>query len=213
MDQGLLQRFGKEFEQDSMIFCEFEIGNDFYLIQTGKVRISKIVNNREKIMDILGPGDIFGEMAILEKQPRSATAVAITKVISLHFNRENFVSLMNSQPPLAFKLMVIFSKRIYDAKKRALILLLDDVQAKVASVLLMLAEKDIGSIYSQRELSLSTTADDIANWCAESTESVQSVLDLWSKMGKIDLYTDKVMVYNVNDLNRIISTRKQISKS
>ena len=95
---GLSNKFGKSFDPGKIIFCEFEPGGDFYLIQTGKVKISKIVKDTEKTMDFLGPGDIFGEMAILEEAPRSATATAVDTVSALHFNRDNFVTLMTSQP-------------------------------------------------------------------------------------------------------------------
>ena len=104
---GLFNKFGKQFNTGEIIFCEFEPGNSFYLIQTGRVKISKVVKDKEKTMDILSVGDIFGEMAILEEQPRSATATAIEPVTVLHFDRDNFVSMMMSQPQLAFKLLVV----------------------------------------------------------------------------------------------------------
>ncbi|EMO25965.1 cyclic nucleotide-binding domain protein [Leptospira interrogans serovar Bataviae str. HAI135] len=112
-----------------------------FLIQSGKVKIVKTVPNPTKkedylikTLDILEQGDVFGEMAILEEQPRSATAIAISEVKVLNFNRANFELLMTKNPMLALKILTILSVRINDAKRRLLILLMDDIQGKVADV-------------------------------------------------------------------------------
>ncbi len=111
------------------------------MIQSGRVQILKIMGDIEKTIDILQPGEIFGEMAILEEAPRSATAVALDQVKALEFNRENFEILMQGNPQIALKLLKLFTKRIYDQKRRFMILTLDNIEARVADVFLMLAEK------------------------------------------------------------------------
>ena len=206
--ESLTSKFGKEFQPGQMIFCEFEPGDDFFLIQKGKVKISKIVKDKEKTMDILEPGDIFGEMAILEEQPRSASASAVDNVTVLHFNRSNFVTLMSSQPQLAFKLLVIFTKRIYDARRRLKILLLDDVQAKVCDTFLMLSEKE-PNYRDLKEVVLRITADGIAHWCGEPIDNVQPILGHWAKIGKVELYADRIHVNNLNDCRRLVATKRK----
>ncbi len=208
---GLFNKFGKQFNTGEIIFCEFEPGNSFYLIQTGRIKISKVVKDKEKTMDILGVGDIFGEMAILEEQPRSATATAIEPVTVLHFDRDNFVSMMMSQPQLAFKLLVVFSKRIYDAKRRLMILLLDDIQSKIADVFLMLAEKE-PTFANMREVSFPVTIDDVANWAGTGTDQVSEQLNHWAKIGKIELYSDRIFVRNMADFKRIVAQKRKVEK-
>jgi CRP/FNR family transcriptional regulator, cyclic AMP receptor protein len=208
---GLFNKFGKQFNTGEILFCEFEPGNSFYLIQTGRVKISKVVKDKEKTMDILGVGDIFGEMAILEEQPRSATATAIEPVTVLHFDRDNFVSMMMSQPQLAFKLLVVFSKRIYDAKRRMMILLLDDIQSKIADVFLMLAEKE-PTYANMREVSFPVTADDVANWAGTTVDQVSEQLNHWAKVGKIELYNDRIFVRNMADFKRIVAQKRKTEK-
>jgi len=205
---GLSNKFGKTFDPGKIIFCEFEPGGDFYLIQSGKVKITKIVQDTEKTMDILGPGDIFGEMAILEEAPRSASATALDNVSTLHFNRDNFVTLMTSQPQLAFKLLTIFTKRIYDARRRLIILLLDDIQAKVCDVFLMLSEKEPNA-KDLNEIVLNITVEDVAHWCGETPDKVQPVLAHWLKLGKVELYADRIHVFHLNDCRRIVSMRRK----
>ena len=141
-DARFIEKFGVDYAPNEIIFCEFEPGQDFYFINSGRVRIVKIINNREKTLDVLEPGDVFGEMAILEEEPRSASAIAMDAVKVLKFHRDNFDALLAGNPQLAYKLLIVFSKRIYDAKRRLMILLLGEPQLKVMDVMCMLAEQD-----------------------------------------------------------------------
>ncbi len=209
---GLFDKFGKEFEPGTIVFCEFEPGNDFYLIEEGEVQISKIIKDIDKTMDVLKAGDIFGEMAILEKQPRSATAITLTKVRVLNFNRDNFVTLMTSQSQLALKILVIFSNRIYEAKRRLTILILDDIQAKIADTFIMLSQKEKGDSNNSttKEIVLHINIDALSHWCAEPLEEIQPILDSWAKMGKIELYEDKIVIINMNAFRRIADSKRKI---
>ncbi len=208
LPESLFEKFGKVFEAGQIIFCEYEPGNDFYFIQDGRVKIIKTIGNSQKTLDVLTAGDIFGEMAILEEEPRSASAIAIDRVKTLHFNRQNFDTLMMGHPQLAFKLLVTFSRRIWDAKRRLQILLLDDPQAKVADVFIMLAEKD--PHYGQlQQMVFPISVDDVANWCGMYADEVQKVLNLFVKQGKMELFADRIVVTNINDFNRLIAAKRK----
>ena len=208
LDDKLFDKFGVEYEPNDIIFCEFEPGNDFYFIQSGRVEIVKIINNREKTLDILGTGDVFGEMAILEEEPRSASAIAIEHVKLLRFRRENFDALLQGTPQLAYKLLVIFSKRIYDAKRRLMILLLDDPQLKIMDVMNMLAEQD-PHLDVQEPVTLRVTIQEIANWAGMQINDVQKLLTHLNKLGKIELFNDRVIVRNIRDFQRMVNSRRK----
>lgn len=207
--EAMFDRFGKTFQAGELIFCEFEQGNDFYLIQEGKVRITKIVGSTIKTIDILEPGEIFGEMAILEEQPRSASAIAIDEVRVLNFNRANFELLLTKNPQLAMRVLTVFTKRLYDAKRRLMILLLDDSVGKVCDVFLMLYEKEHGNDTSKQEIVLKVTADDIASWCALPIAEVHNVFSQFKKNHKIEVYTDRVVLKNIVDIQRIVSQKRK----
>ncbi len=208
LDDKLFDKFGVEYEPNDIIFCEFEPGNDFYFIQSGRVEIVKIINNREKTLDILGAGDVFGEMAILEEEPRSASAIAIEHVKLLRFRRENFDALLQGNPQLAYKLLVIFSKRIYDAKRRLMILLLDDPQLKIMDVMNMLAEQD-PHLDVQEPVTLRVTMQEIANWAGMQINDVQKLLAHLNKLGKIELFNDRVIVRNIRDFQRMVNSSRK----
>ena len=118
------KRFEKHYENGQVIITEFERGETFYLIQSGRVQLTKCVNESNKNLDILKPGEFFGEMAILDNSPRSATCVARGHVECLEFNKANFEMLITGNPQLALILLKLFCKRIYDQKRRLESLLL-----------------------------------------------------------------------------------------
>lgn len=208
LDEKLFGRFGVEYAPNEIIFCEFEPGNEFYFIQSGRVKIVKLINNREKTIDVLSDGDVFGEMAILEAEPRSATTIAMDHVRLLKFHRDNFDALLHGNPQLAYKLLVIFSKRIYDAKRRLMILLLEEPQLKVMDVINMLAEQD-PHLDLQNEITLHVNALQIASWAGMAEPDVQKVLTHLTQLDKIDLYGDRITVRNIRDFQRIVTTKRK----
>ena len=208
LDERFFSRFGVEYSPNEIIFCEFEPGNEFYFIQSGRVKIVKIINNREKTIDVLSDGDVFGEMAILEEEPRSATTIAMDRVKLLKFHRDNFDTLLQGNPQLAYKLLVIFSKRIYDAKRRLMILLLEDPQLKVMDVLNMLSEQD-PHLDLQNEITLYVNAQQVASWAGMAEGDVQKVLTHLSRLDKIELYGDRIVVRNIRDFQRVVSSKRK----
>jgi CRP/FNR family transcriptional regulator, cyclic AMP receptor protein len=208
LDDRLFEKFGVEYAPNEIIFCEFEPGNEFYFIQNGQVKIVKIINNTEKTLDILETGDIFGEMAILEEEPRSASVIAMGNVKLFRFHRDNFDTILHGNPQLAYKLLMIFAKRIYDQKRRLMILLLEEPQLKVMDVFNMLAEQD-PHLDLQDAVTLKATAQDISSWGGMQLKDVQKVLHNLNQLGKIELFNDKVVVKNIRDFQRVVASKRK----
>ncbi len=214
LDMSMFERFAVTFEAGDIIFCEYEPGDTFYLIQSGRVQIVKIMDDIEKNIDILHPGEIFGEMAILEEAPRSASAIALDPVKALEFNRENFEVLMMGNPQIALKLLKLFTKRIYDQKRRFLILTLEDVQARVADVFLMLDEANPAPADEATDTrEFNTTVDDIAHWAGMSPEKCREILNHFASQRRIEMYQNKIVVQNINDFHRFVQSRRNSQKS
>ena len=209
LDMSMFNRFAVTFEKGDIIFCEHEPGDTFYLIQSGRVQIVKIMEDLEKNLDILHPGEIFGEMAILEDSPRSATVIALDQCKLLEFNQENFEVLMQGNPQIAVKLLKLFTKRVYDQKRRFMILTLEDEQARVADVFLMLAETQPRQDDESDERVFMTSVDDIAHWAGMSPEKVRQILNHFVVQRRMDIFNDRIVVQNINDFQRFVSTRRK----
>jgi CRP-like cAMP-binding protein len=205
-------RFARTYQPGEIVFAEYEPGDSFYLIQAGRVRITKIVGDIEKNIDILSAPEIFGEMAILEGAPRSATAIALETVKVLEFNRANFEILMIGNPQIALRLLKVFTKRIYDQKRRFMILTLDDPQAKIADVFLMLDETqgstNPGEVSGDRR-EFKVTVDDVAHWAGMNPAEVQTLLGHFVKQRRIELFIDHIVVKNINDFIRFVNSKRK----
>jgi CRP-like cAMP-binding protein len=205
----MFNRFMVSFRKGDIIFCEYEPGDTFYLLQSGRVQIVRIIGDIEKNIDVLYPGEVFGEMAILEEAPRSATTIALDDVKALEFNRENFEVLMMGNPQIAMKLLKLFIKRIYDQKRRFMILTLDDVEAKVADVFLMLAENQNLDTSSVDSIDFKTTVDDMSHWAGLPAAQCREVLNHFVAQRRIELLPDKIVVKNINDFARFVGSRRK----
>lgn len=206
--QALFQRFARTFKKGDIIFCEHEPGDNFYLIQTGRVQIVKIMGEIEKIVDILNPGEIFGEMAMLEEAPRSATAIALDDVEAFEFNKENFELLLKGNPQIALILIRLFAKRIYDQKRRLMILTLKDPEAKVADVFIMLGENTAPE-EGQTEIEINTKVEDIAHWAGMDPAKCKEIISRFIAQGKIAVFPEKIIVKEMKDLVRLVNARRK----
>ncbi len=200
-------RFGKEYEPGQVIISEFEPGDCFYLIQAGQVQLVKTVNGSNKNLDILLPSEIFGEMAILDNTPRSATCVAVDKVKCLEFTKENFEQLITGNPQMALILLKLFCKRIYDQKRRFKILTIQDKSARVGEVLVMFDELNPVQNPGERSRRFNLTVQDISHWTGLPLEDVKEEMDRFVDKHKIEVYDSYIIVQNMVDMKRMVDTR------
>lgn len=210
---SMFERFGVVFKQGKIIFCEYEPGENFYLIQSGKVRVTKVVDGKEKTLDIFTSGDMFGEMALLENAPRTATAIAEEETKLLRFNKESFNTLLSTNQQIAIKLLRVLAKRIYEAKRRLMILVLDNKEAKIMDTLLMIGETSCGLNHDMSDpVEIETSVDDISRWCAEDLSETKRVLLHYEKLGKILIKGQKFIIRNPSELYRIISGKRKLGR-
>ncbi|MFA6857625.1 MAG: Crp/Fnr family transcriptional regulator [Treponema sp.] len=201
------ERFAKQYKPGNVIISEFEPGNCFYLIQSGKVQLVKCVNDSKKNLDILKPGEFFGEMAILDNSPRSATCVAIGKVECLEFNKENFELLITGNPQIAIILLKLFCKRIYDQKRRFRILAIKDLQARLADVFLMFEEMNPSQNTNERQRKFNVTTADLAHWAGLPLDTTRDEVNKFVEKRKLEVYDNYMIVVNIADMKRILDTR------
>lgn len=200
-------RFAKKYEPGQVIITEFEPGDSFYLIQSGNVQLVKCVNGQKKNLDILKPGEFFGEMAILDNSPRSATCVAAGPVQCLEFNKANFEILITGNPQIALILLKLFCKRIYDQKRRFKILVIQDTQARVADVFCMLDEMNPAVNPNDRQRRFNVTIQDVAHWAGLALDVTRDEILRFAGSHKIEVFETNMIVNNIADMKRIVDTR------
>ena len=207
---SFIERFGKKYNKGEIVFCEYEPGDSFYFLLRGRVKITKISSDTEKILDILEPGQLFGEMAILEEAPRSATIVALDDIQVLEFNKSNFQTFMTTKPEMGIQLLKIFARRIYDQKRRLKILILPDDESKVCDVFLMLAENKNIDINSPSSVPFDITIEQVANWCGMDKAVCKDVLTHLAKQNRFLIKQNQIIVQNIYDTYRLVNAKRKL---
>lgn len=139
---GSNEEFNRFYPKDTMIFSEGMTGSELYIIQKGSVKITKIVDNNEVLLAVLKTGDIFGEMAILENKPRSASAIAFEDAYLLAVNKANFERMVQTQPQIVTRLTTLLAERIWFIYKQLANTLIADPLGRMYDALLIQLEKN-----------------------------------------------------------------------
>jgi CRP/FNR family cyclic AMP-dependent transcriptional regulator len=127
----LFARFGKECPPGTVLFREDDLGDKLYVLQSGRVKITKTVQDRTKTLAILKPGDFFGEMAILNQKPRTATAEVIEKAELLVLDGRTLQQMVVSNAEIAVRLIKKLASRLDAANTLIEILMHEDPKARV----------------------------------------------------------------------------------
>ncbi|HEY5921591.1 MAG TPA: Crp/Fnr family transcriptional regulator [Kofleriaceae bacterium] len=142
MNDGL-ERFARDFQAGIVLFEEGQPGQDMYVVLQGQVEIRRKVGETEHVLAVLMPGDFFGEMAILNQRPRSATAVTRIDSRLLVIDGRMFEAMLRARPEIALRIIKAFATRLENANQHVELLLLPTPNHKVVQCLRHMAEEQM----------------------------------------------------------------------
>ena len=194
---GSIHNFNKE----NILMSVDEEGDSLYIITEGRVKVSVFSESgKEIIFSILRDGDFFGEMALLDGQPRSAniTATEDSKVFILH--RKDFANLLEKYPRISIKLLEELSIRLRKTDQRLESIALLDVTGRISTILVQLG-KEQGQETPEGVLIRSRpTHQEIANMVGTTRETVTRVLKQLELKGYIEMTGKDVIILSDMDL-------------
>jgi CRP-like cAMP-binding protein len=201
----LADSLGKRtFGKGMIIFHRDSPGQTLYIIESGKVRIFILSESgREISVNIYGPGDVFGELALLDGLPRSAGAIALEKTVTLTLHRDDFLRHLEAYPRMAKSIMEVLSTRLRYTTAYAESLAFLDVYGRVAAKLLELADR-YGVQKEGIEIELRLTQAELASWVAATRESVNKVLGTFRDQGLIKVEGQRITILDRRELKRRI---------
>ncbi len=178
----------KTYKKDSVILFEHESGAAFFIIENGKVKVSRVSEEgKEVILSILSEADFFGEMAIIDGLTRSANVTAMEDTDLFMIHRNDFLNLLNHHPEVSIALLQEMTQRLRSADMKIKSLSLKDAEGKVAAVILQLAN-DIGKIkHGAVEIEKLPYQHDLANMAGTSRETISRTLHNFAKKGLVEL--------------------------
>ena len=135
-EDTLFQRFGKEFPKGTVLFHEGEAGKEMFVLQSGRVVITKTVRDTVQILATLGPGEFFGEMALISNRPRNATAMVDEPARLLVIDPKTFEGMIRGNSEIAVRMIKKLAERLDAADAQIETLLMADPGSRVVQLIL-----------------------------------------------------------------------------
>ena len=177
LGRDALQRFAevtreKRYPKGSVIVFADDPGDSLYLVRAGRVKVVLLGDDgREVILGVLGVGEHFGELALIDDQPRSAHVIALEDAVLLVLRREEFRRRVEASPAVAWALLTELSRRLRTADRKIGGLVLLDVPGRIARVLLENAPDEETNVVQRR-----LTHQTIAHMIGASRETVSRTM-------------------------------------
>ncbi len=178
----------RKYSRDAVIFFEQDLGDSMFMILSGSVKVAILSEDgREIILSLLTDNDFFGEMSLLDNEPRSATAIAKmdTEVAVLH--QKDFLAIVQRQPRVLINLLSVLSSRLRKANYQIGNLALLDVFGRVARVLLDIAGNTGTKLEDGRLCFRRPTHQEIANMIGATRETVSRMISDLHRQGFIEI--------------------------
>ena len=180
----------RSYPRNSVILFEDDPGDALYVVATGQVKVVLIgEDGREVILSVLGEGDFFGEMSLIDEEPRSAHVIAMEDSNLLVIRREDFQAILQQSPGIAMGLLRELSRRLRRVDEKVGSLVLLDVNGRVAQLLLDLADEARSDRITRR-----LTQHTIAQMIGSSRETVSRTMRELVDKGFIEISRREILI-------------------
>jgi CRP-like cAMP-binding protein len=195
------RRYGKH----QFIVREGDPGDTFFMIASGSVAVCRVApDGRETILSILKEGDFFGEMSLFDSSLRSASIKTLTEVDVGAIRQSDFMGLIDRNPQIGKLLVVELSKRLRDANALIAATTSQDIRARLASLLLNLADQFGERVENGTRITLRLTNQEMANMIGTTRETVNRTLNRFWDDHLVDMRTAYVIVTEPEKLRALI---------
>lgn len=195
----------RTYPKDSIIFQRDEIGNFFFLICSGKVKvILETEEGKEGILSILYPKEFFGEMSLLDGEPRSASIVALEDTSVILINRDDFLNLLYKHPEIALKILKTLSLRLRKANRQIETLMFLDAPGRIARTLIDIAEEKGKIVEDGICIDLEFTRQELGNLIGVSRETTIRVLKSFEEEGILSIERNHIIIKDMEKLKKRI---------
>ncbi len=188
-------------KRGASIFSKGDPGNSLVAVISGTVKISvSSADGRSAILNLIGPGEIFGEIAVLDDQPRTADATANTNCEIFVIDRREFLPFVRSQPALAMKFIELLCARLRWTSDQVEQIILQNLPGRLASALIRLTEKHKTAPGGR---TIAITQQEISEMVGMTRESINKQLRAWAARNWVRLEHGAIVVLNVEMLREL----------
>lgn len=177
-------------------------GNSLIAVISGTVKISvSSADGRSAMLNLIGPGEIFGEVAVLDGHARTADAIANTNCEIFVIDRREFIPFVRSQPALAMKLIELLCARLRLTSDQVEQVILQNLPGRLASTLIRLTDKNK---LAPAGRSIAITQQELSEMVGMTRESVNKQLRAWAARNWVRLEHGSIVVLKVEPLQALI---------
>jgi CRP-like cAMP-binding protein len=188
-------------KRGAAIFSKGDAGNSLIAVVSGTVKISvSSAGGRSAILNLIGPGETFGEIAVLDGQPRTADATANTNCEIFVIDRREFLPFVRSHPALAMKFIELLCTRIRWTSDQVEQVILQNLPGRLASALIRLTEKHK---LAPKGRTIAITQQEISEMVGMTRESINKQLRVWATRKWVRLEHGAIVVLQAGPLEAL----------
>ena len=191
-EEALFQRFGKDIPAGTLLFREGEPGKEMYVIQSGRIAITKKVRDVEKVLAVLGPGEFFGEMAIISNKPRNASASVEEEARLLVIDPRTFEAMIRGNSEIAVRMIKKLAERLSDADAQIENLLLSDPGSRIVHHMLNLCQTR--GKQTEEGIEVDFPVRDLPRELAVGEPAIRFMVNRLERAGLVEVSGDRVTV-------------------
>ncbi len=185
----------RRYARGEVIFLEGDHGTALCLIAEGRIRIQLTGSDgREVVINVYGPGEFFGELALLDGEPRSADAIAQDAARVFWLQRDDFAAFLDSHPRAAMTMLASLSRRLRHTTRVVQDATFRDVPARLARVLLDLAARNGQAVEPGIRIESRLTQGELAAMVGASRETVNRALRGFEQRGLIAWEANRILI-------------------
>ncbi len=195
----------RTYDKGAVIFAQGDEGDALYGVAGGRVRISASGSGGQEVfLNIMEPGDTFGEIAVMDGLPRTAGATAIERTVLIVIQRLDFLQLLEREPQLAIHLLKLLCERLRWTSEIVEEAAFLPGPARLAKRLLILTTLH-GRSAGVGAMELRISQSDLARFLGISRQIANQNLRTWHKKGWVELARSRIVVRNAEALRRVIA--------
>ncbi len=189
----------KKFNKDDMVFHKSEIGNNFFIVQSGKIKIFTAIGpSKKKTFAFLEKGDFFGEMSLLGSKIRSASAQAVSDSELLVIGRNNFKKLLVKNPDFTLNLLQTLVKRLNKSDREIENMLFHNILGRLSGKIIELAPKT-----NKTPLIINIDQNELAECIGTTRVPICRAINSLKRCKAIDYKRAKITILNLKQLKSI----------
>jgi CRP-like cAMP-binding protein len=186
------------------IFQKGDAGESLMAVVSGRVKICAFsAEGKELILNIMNPGNLFGELAVLDGKPRSADAVAMEATALLVLERRRLMPFIAGDSEIAGRLIGILCERVRQTSLQLEDALLRDAPGRLAQCLLRLGQSSDIAAAATLRLDIRLSQQQLGNLIGLSRESINKLLSEWSRAGHVSMRSGSIQIENVAFLKQL----------